>query len=230
MIYTIADLHLSLATDKPMDVFGDKWRGYVGRLEENWQNVVSKDDTVVIPGDISWAMKLEDALADFTFIDRLNGKKIIFKGNHDYFWETNAKLSAFFEKNNIKTISMLKNTALEVENIAVCGTKGFCYDTDISKDQNAKLLNRETLRLKASLEDANRFGDKEKVVFLHYPPVYRNNCIRELIDCMKEHGVKRCYYGHLHSSGIENGFQGEFEGITFKLISADGIDFCPIKI
>ncbi len=228
MIYAIADLHLSFSTDKPMDIFGEKWKNHAEKIEYNWQSLVKPEDTVIIPGDISWAMKLCDTLEDFRFIDRLNGKKVIFKGNHDYFWETNAKLKRFFDDNGITTISMLKNASMHIENINVCGTKGYFYDTALNKEQNAKLLNREAGRLETSLASAD--NDDEKVVFLHYPPIYKGVVVNELVDTMKRHGVRRCYYGHLHSRAIKDAFEGEYEGIEFKLISCDGIDFCPVKI
>ncbi len=229
MIYAIADLHLSFSVDKPMDIFGGRWKDYSTKLKENWQKTVGKNDTVVIPGDLSWALKLEDTLEDFKFIESLNGKKIILKGNHDYFWETNAKLSKFFDANGIKTIKMLKNTSEQVEGINICGTKGWFYDPDVTKEQNEKLLNRETMRLEASLKDASQ-KEGERVVFLHYPPIYKGVYVHELIDCMKKYGVKRCYYGHLHSRAVFDAFQDEYEGIKFTLISSDGIDFCPVKI
>ncbi len=230
MIFAISDLHLSLACDKPMDVFGADWHNYVSRICDNWQNIVGVQDTVVIPGDISWAMKLEDALADFSFIDKLNGKKIISKGNHDYFWETASKMKRFFDANDISTIEILHNNSFQIEDVLICGSKGYNCDDDESAQHNKKMLVRECIRLKISLDDAKTKGDTPPIVFLHYPPVGQTFEICEITALLKQYGVNECYYGHIHGKAIENAFEGQKDGITYRLISADRLQFKPVKI
>ena len=229
MIFAISDLHLSLACDKPMDVFGGDWHNYVSRLQDNWQNIVGVNDTVVIPGDISWAMKLEDALADFSFIDKLNGKKIISKGNHDYFWETTSKMKRFFDVNKIESIEILHNNSFCVENVCLCGAKGYNCDDEDSAQHNKKMLDRECIRLRISLEDA-KTKRNEPIVFLHYPPLGRTFEITEITSILKEYGVRHCYYGHIHGKATENAFEGEKDGVIYTLISADCLQFKPVKI
>ena len=174
-LYAIADLHLSLGTDKPMDIFGG-WDNYIERLDKNWRSTVKSEDTVVIAGDISWAMRLEQTFKDFSFIESLPGRKIFLKGNHDYWWTTRKKIEAYLKENNFKSISILFNSAEVVENFAVCGTRGWSYDCSTQED--VKILNREVGRLTMSIEQARKL-DREVIVFLHYPPVfsgvYRNN-------------------------------------------------------
>lgn len=230
MIFAISDLHLSLSSDKPMDVFGGDWHDYVRRIEDNWQSIVGINDTVVIAGDISWAMKLEDALEDFSFIDRLNGRKIISKGNHDYFWNTAAKMKAFFEKNSFSSIEILHNNSLCVEGLHICGSKGYNNDDDDTAQHNKKLIDRERARLKISLDSACQNGAESAVVFLHYPPIGKTFEVTEITSLMTEYGVKKCFYGHLHGRAINNAFEGEKDGIEYKLISADCLKFKPIKI
>lgn len=230
MIFAISDLHLSLASDKPMDVFGISWRDYVRRTEDNWQSIVGTNDTVVIPGDISWAMKLEDALADFSFIDRLNGRKIISKGNHDYFWETAAKMQRFFDDNSFSTINILHNNCFCIEDNFICGTKGYNNDENDTVAHNKKLAARECARLKMSLDSAKLQGALEPIVFLHYPPIGRTFEVTEMTSMMKEYGVKKCFYGHLHAKAAESAFEGEKDGVEYRLISADRLQFKPIKI
>ena len=223
-IYAIADLHLSLGTDKPMDVFRG-WQDYTQRLKTNWENIVTENDTVVIPGDVSWAMRLENCIEDFSFIDKLPGKKIILKGNHDYWWSTMKKMQEFVKDNNFETISFIFNNSYVVENIAICGTRSWLFD--IGEEQDAKIMNRELLRLTASLKSA---GDNEKIVFLHYPPIGNNTRSQQVIDILQEYKVKKCYFGHLHSDSIRYAVQGEHDGIEYKLISSDSLNFLPYKI
>lgn len=223
-IFTIADLHLSLGADKPMDVFRG-WKGYLPKLEANWRNLIGTEDIVVLPGDISWAMRLEDAVADFTFVQNLPGQKIILKGNHDYWWSTMSKMNAFCEKNGFDSISFLNNNCFMVGDIAICGSRSWLFD--VGEAHDAKVMNRELGRLRASLEMA---GDAEKVVFLHYPPLYPNGNADEVITLLQEFGVKECYYGHLHGSSVLSAIQGEVDGVHYKLISADGLRFCPYQV
>lgn len=223
-LFTISDLHLSLGTDKPMDVFYG-WENYVERIEANWKRVVKDGDTVVIPGDISWSLKIEDALNDFKFIEALPGKKILLKGNHDLWWNTLTKINAFFEQNDIKTIQCVFNSCIEAEGVGICGSRGWFFD---KPEAEKKIILREAGRLEASLIAAREKGLKP-VVFLHYPPVYEDSHCDEIIDVLKNHDVKTVYHGHIHGSGLHR-VTPTFDGITFKLISCDCIDFTPYEI
>lgn len=224
-IFVIADLHLSLgAADKPMDVF-EGWQGYLPKLERNWRTLIAPEDTVVLPGDISWAMSLEDTREDFAFLNALPGKKIILKGNHDYWWTTLNKMNRFLEANGFDTLQILHNTAIQAEGVFLCGTRGWMSDVQGPEDE--KILNREIGRLRMSLEAA---GEGEKLAFLHYPPLYPGQMEGGLANLLKEFGVSRCFYGHLHGVSIRYAVQGEHDGVDYRLISADALKFCPYKI
>lgn len=223
-IFAIADLHFSLSTKKPMDVFRG-WEDYMQRIEKNWRAVVGEGDTVVVPGDISWAMKLEDCRADLAFLDSLPGQKILLKGNHDYWWATRAKMDRFLQENGFSSLCFLHNDSYEVEGYAVCGSRSWLFDD--SEPADKKVMDRELGRLRASLEAA---GGGEKLVFLHYPPLYPGASADGVVALLKEFGVKRCFYGHLHGGMIRCAVQGERDGIRYKLVSADGLEFCPYKI
>ncbi len=226
-LFVIGDTHLSLSTDKPMDVFGG-WDAHEQRLETHWREVVSDTDTVVIPGDISWGMSLEEAKADFAFLDKLPGKKLLMKGNHDYWWCTRRKMDTFFEENGFSTLRILHNDAVTVEDaVAVCGTRGWFYDAEQDADQ--KVLNREVGRLRTSVQAAVDTG-LTPIAFLHYPPVWGDERCQVFLDVLKEYGVTRCYYGHVHGPGIRQAFNGEIEGIRLQLASADALKFIPLHI
>lgn len=223
-LYTISDLHLSLSADKPMDVFYG-WNNYMERLEANWRRVVCDADTVVIPGDLSWALKLEDAEKDLKFLDSLPGKKIILKGNHDLWWSTMKKLNSFFENIGLKTVTPLFNSAILAEGRAICGSRGWFLEND---DQNKKILLREAGRLEMSIAEAESLG-AEPLVFLHYPPVYADIVCEQILEVLKKHNIKTVYHGHIHGSGLHRAVS-EYDGIHFKLVSCDCIDFTPHKI
>ena len=225
-IFTIADLHLSGGVEKPMDVF-QGWDDYIFRLEKNWLSLISMEDTVIIPGDISWGIDLSQAKEDLLYLDNLPGKKILIKGNHDYWWPTRNKITAFFKDNNINTITMLYHDSVLVENIAVSGTRSWFYEEG---DITSKVYKRELLRLSMSLEEASKYLPQEIIVFLHYPPIYGGYVYSDYIDLMKKYEVKRCFYGHLHGSSINSAFNGVYEGIQFRLVSADSLKFCPLYI
>ena len=226
-LFAIADLHLSFGHNKPMDIFRG-WNDYAQRIEKNWRSLITENDTVVIPGDISWAMRLNETIADFSFINSLPGKKIILKGNHDYWWDTKKKMEGFFQEHNFDTLSILFNCAYMVENYAVCGTRGWFYDAE--KDENKKILNREVGRLKKSIKDAKK-TKLEPIVFLHYPPVYGNNECSEILEILVENNIKKCYYGHIHgTSSFKKAVIGEYKGIDFHLVSSDYINFMPVLI
>ena len=206
-----------------MDIFGG-WQDYTQRLEANWRSLISDEDTVVIPGDISWAMSLEGAEKDFRFIHNLPGKKIILKGNHDYWWNTKKKMDAWLENKGFDTISILHNNAFKVGDCVLCGTRGWFYDAEKSADM--KVLLREASRLERSIEEGKKLGD-ELIVFLHYPPVMQSQRCNEIFDVLKKHNIKRCFYGHLHGESTRHSVNETVDGIKFSLISADFLSFCP---
>ena len=225
-IYAIGDTHLSFSVEKPMSIFPG-WEDHVSRLEKNWRALVGEDDTVVIAGDVSWALKLEEVRADLEFLNSLPGKKLIMKGNHDYWWQTKKKLDEFIEENGFSTLRILFNNAYEIENSVICGSRGWFFD-DEGPDAK-KVLNREAGRLKMSIEAAlNITEDRERIIaFLHYPPVTLLEKCDEIMNVLKTYGIKRCYYGHLHGPSLRGAVNDEVDGIRFELISADHLRFCP---
>ena len=225
-LYTIGDLHLSLYKEKPMDVFGDNWRGHTEKLRESFSQL-NDDDLTVFCGDLSWGMNLEETLPDFQFVDVLPGKKLILKGNHDYWWTTAAKTKRFFEEHGITTIDILHNNAFIWGDYAICGTRGWFYEEEKGGDHDAKIMRREIMRLEASL---NAAGDRTKIVFLHYPPIYGNYRCEEILALLKEHRVPLCCYGHIHGKGCGWAYNGSHDGTQFKLVSADFVNFTPVRI
>ncbi|ADU26018.1 metallophosphoesterase [Ethanoligenens harbinense] len=223
-LYAIADLHLSLGTKKPMDIF-EGWQDYVERLEANWRARIRPEDTVVVPGDISWAMSLEETKSDFAFLESLPGRKVLMKGNHDYWWATMAKMRAFLAQNGFASLSFVHNTAYPVDARCVCGTRGWFYDSEGEK----KVLLREAGRLHTSICEAEKQG-LEPVVFLHYPPIYKDFTCAEITDVLAAHGITRCYYGHLHGRARRYALEGLHGGIRYTLISADQLKFDPLLI
>lgn len=223
-LYAIADTHLSFSTDKPMDSF-EGWSDYTARLKKNWNHLVEKDDYVIIAGDVSWAMNFKELDADFSFIDQLNGKKIIIKGNHDFWWTTLKKMNEFVINNNYSTISFLHNNAVDFNGFSVCGSRGWYFDSDDCGDE--KVLKREVIRLKMSLDSA---ANEEKIVFLHYPPLTINGKCDMIFDLLSEYGIKNCYYGHLHGAAAKFAVDDVVDGIKLKLISADRLNFTPYLI
>ena len=224
-LFVLGDTHLSLGGAKPMDVFPG-WNGYVEKLEANWRKLVKPEDTVVLAGDISWSMRLADTRKDFAFLNGLPGQKLIMKGNHDYWWSTANKMNAFFRAEGFDTLRLLHNNSYTVDGYALCGTRGWLFDADEPHDE--KVMNREIGRLRLSLQAAE--PGKEKLVFLHYPPVYTGADAPEIVAVLKEYGIRRCFYAHLHGKAIRFAVQGEVDGIRYKLVSADGLRFCPYKI
>ena len=226
-VYTIADLHLSLDGKKPMDVFPG-WNDYVSRLTKNWNALVTPQDTVVIAGDISWAMKLEDADLDFAYLDRLPGKKLLLKGNHDYWWSTRKKIEAYLTNRGFSTLSIVHNSAVPVGEIAVCGTRGWLYNAETPEDQ--KIVNREVGRLTTSLKEAESLGLRP-VVFLHYPPLYDDQRCEEILNVLKEWNIRDCYFGHIHGSqAAKRAVVGEYSGIKIHSISPDTVQFTPVLV
>lgn len=228
-IFALADLHLSFGTDKPMDVFGEAWGDYTERIRTNWQKKVTNDDLVIIPGDVSWATYIEDAKQDFDFINKLNGQKIIIKGNHDYWWTTLSKMNKFLDENDFSTIRILNNTAVEFENAAICGTRGWWYRDGQSEEDN-KILEREKIRLILALEEARKLKKERIIVALHYPPVDSMSPNRDFMDIIKEYGADTCVYGHLHSYAHKSAVEGMVDEVCLKLVSADYVKFDPVLV
>ncbi len=224
-IFAIGDLHLSLGTDKPMDVFPG-WEGYLPKLEANWCRLISPEDIVLLAGDTSWAMNLNGTRADFAYIQSLPGQKWLMKGNHDYWWTTTRKMETFLAANGFDSLHILHNNTCIVGDTALCGTRGWPFDDAAA--QGEKLMAREAGRLRMSLQAAGE--TPRKIAFLHYPPVFPGACAEELVAVLHEFGVTECYYGHLHGKSIHYARQGTVDGITYRLISADGLGFCPCKI
>lgn len=222
-LFAIADTHLSFGTDKPMEIFPG-WSGFEQRLEKNWRAVVCEEDTVVIAGDISWAMLLSQTKPDFSFLHELPGKKIIIKGNHDYWWTSISKMNAFLAANSFGSLEILHNNAFQAGPVAVCGTRGWLLEGESKEDR--KVLLREVGRLKTSIAAAKKF-DAEPVVFLHYPPLNGTEVCEEIFEVLAGEGIKRCFYGHLHAQAMRNAVNCEREGIQFSLISSDFLEFCP---
>ena len=222
-IFALGDTHLSLSDNKPMDVFPG-WGNYLERLEKNWRAVVQPEDVVVIPGDISWAMSLEGAAKDLAFLHALPGTKILMKGNHDYWWATAKKMNEFFEVQGFTSLKVLFNNAYRFGDFTVCGTRGWFYDAETDADK--KVLMREQGRLRMSLDAARALGG-EPLVFLHYPPVSVVQECTELTEVLREAGIKRCFYGHLHGPSRQFAMLGDYRGVEFSLVSADHLGFCP---
>ena len=235
-IYTIADLHLSLGenTDKPMEIFGAKWQDHANKIEKHWSSLVSAEDTVIIPGDISWALKLEDSLSDFMFIESLPGRKIISKGNHDFWWSTQNKIKGFFSQHNISSIEMLYNNAFIADDVIICGTRGWYNESSAAPRpcDYEKISARECGRLERSLQAGIALAEGRDLpiaVFTHFPPVWKDFAFDELVDVMERYRVQKCYYGHIH--GIYNcPSVTEYRSIRFELISADFLDFVPRRV
>ena len=221
-LYAIGDTHLSFSANKPMDVFGGGWEGYVDKLSQGL-GVLKEEDTLVLCGDISWGMSLEEARADFAFLDALPGRKLILKGNHDYWWNTASKMSRFFAQEGFTTLNILHNNSYTYGPYALCGTRGWFYEEE-QDGHNEKVFNRELIRLEASLKAA---GEGEKICFLHYPPIYRGYRCPEIIRLLEQYGVSRCYYGHLHGGSHRLAVEGRQGSVEYHLVSADILRFQP---
>lgn len=232
-IFVIADLHLSFNQPKPMNIFGENWNGHEEKIKKDWLEKVKEDDLVILPGDFSWETYLKDTKLDFEYLNSLPGKKLLLRGNHDYWWTTVTSMKQFLKDNNFTNIDFLYNNSYEFEDKIICGTRGWSI---IDEEADKKLINRELIRLELSLKDAvNKYGnEKEKIVFMHYPPITKARMITsqeaQFVEMMKKYNVKRCYYGHLHGASVLDAVEGIVENIEFKLVSADGLDFKLLKI
>ena len=225
-LYAIGDLHLCLGAPKPMDIFGGAWVGYMEKLKEG-MSVITEQDTVVLLGDLSWALDLEEAAEDFSWINQIPGRKIILKGNHDYWWSTAAKFDKFCAAQGFGDMYVLNNNFFEYNDIAICGTRGWFFEENRSGEHDEKVFKRELSRLETSLKAA---GEKQKIVFLHYPPRYKGYECTEILDLLKAYGVRQCFYGHLHGPSHALAQEGQWDGIEFRLVAADKLQFVPWKV
>lgn len=225
-LYAIGDLHLCLGAPKPMDVFGGAWVGYMDKLKQGF-SVIGPEDTTVLLGDLSWALGLDQAREDFAWIDQIPGRKIILKGNHDYWWSTASKFYQFCTDNCFSDMFILNNNHYEYEDWAICGTRGWFFEEERSGQHDEKVFKRELIRLEASLKSA---GERLKIVFLHYPPKYKGYECPEILALMEKYDVRRCYYGHLHGPSHGLAVEGLWNGVDFRLVSADYLNFHPIKV
>lgn len=225
-LYALGDLHLSFGADKPMDVFGGRWEGYVEKLKTGL-SILKPEDTIVLLGDLSWALDMESAKPDFQFVASFPGRKIILKGNHDYWWSTAAKFRRFCADNGFENLNLLHNNCYFYGDLAICGTRGWFFEEDKGGTHDEKVFRRELIRLEASLKAA---GDREIFCFLHYPPRYRGYTCPEILQLLAQYGVKRCYYGHLHGDSHKLAIEGENGGTMFSLVAADYVNFKPVKI
>ena len=225
-LYVIGDTHLSFAKNKPMDIFGDRWADHAEKLKNGF-SVLTEEDTCVICGDLSWGMGLEETGPDFDFIHSLPGRKIILKGNHDYWWSTASKVKRYFAERGIDSIDILFNNCFEYGEYAICGTRGWFYEEEKGGEHDKKIMNREIMRLETSLKAA---GDKKKLVFLHYPPIFLKYECPQILELLKEHEVRLCCYGHIHGKGCSYAFNGWRGGTEFRLVSADFLDFRPLLL
>lgn len=224
-IYAVADLHLSFNSPKPMNIFGEEWTNHEEKIKKDWIEKVNKEDTVLLPGDFSWGMKMSDTYEDFKYLASLPGRKIMIKGNHDYWWDSLSKLHRFMEENNFKNIDFLHNNSFEVEGHIIAGTRGWQYQED---EESVKKINREVKRLELSIKDGiQKYGEEKPIIIcMHYPPTTKY--LREksdFIELMSKYNVKKCIYGHLHGEAHNEAVEGNFGGIDIQLVSSDYLKF-----
>lgn len=225
-LYAIGDLHLCLGAYKPMDIFGGAWVGYMEKLK-NGISVIQPEDTTVLLGDLSWALDLDTAEADFRWIDQIPGRKIILKGNHDYWWSTATKFYKFCQKHGFSDQWILNNNHYVYDGRAICGTRGWFFEEQRSSLQDEKVFKRELIRLETSLKSA---GNLPKMVFLHYPPRYKGYECREILDLLEKYEVRQCFYGHLHGASQKLAVEGLWNNTEFRLVAADRLDFKPFTV
>lgn len=226
MIWSIADLHFDPKGDKPMDIFGPNWKGHEDKIIEYWNEVVKEDDIVLLPGDISWALKLEEVKTDLKKIEKLPGKKIISKGNHDYWWASLNKMESL----GFKTIKFINNNSYMYDDIAIIGTRGWIARDAVGFDKvnDEKIYLREINRLKNSLE-VNK-NAKRKIAMIHYPPYNQDYTPNEFTELLSEYNVDLCIYGHLHGEGHNFIFEGILKDVNFICVASDYLDFKVKKV
>lgn len=225
-LYAIGDLHLCLGAPKPMDIFGGAWVGYMDKLKEGL-SVVTEEDTLVLLGDLSWSLDLPNAKADFAWINEIPGRKIILKGNHDYWWSTAAKFYKFCDEHGFSNMHILNNNCYEYDGWAICGTRGWFFEEERSGEHDEKVFRRELIRLETSLKAA---GQMKKMVFLHYPPRYKGYECREILDLLEKYEVRMCFYGHLHGGSHKLAMEGPWDGVEFRLVASDYTGFKPYRV
>lgn len=225
-LYAIGDLHLCLGAPKPMDVFGGAWVGYMEKLRQG-MSVIGPEDTTVLLGDLSWALDLPGAREDFAWLQEIPGEKIILKGNHDYWWSTQAKFVKFCTEHGFTQMHLLNNNCFFYEDVAICGTRGWFFEEERSGTHDEKVFRRELMRLEASLKAA---GERQKLVFLHYPPRYKGYTCPEILELLKKYEVRQCFYGHLHGASHRLAMEGLWDGVEYRLLSADYLKFRPYKV
>ena len=225
-LYAISDLHLSLSGDKPMDVFSEEWKNHDMRIRENWLKKVKEEDTVLLAGDLSWSMKLQGGKEELDFVAGLPGRKIIIKGNHDYWWGSITKLNSMYDN-----MDFIQNNFFAYEDYAICGTRGWVLPgSSLFKEEDEKIFRREVLRLKMSLDAAKKKGFQKFIVMIHYPPVNETFKDSEFTDIFEEYGVEKVIYGHLHGKSLQRVMTGERNGVEYILTSCDYIGFDPVLI
>ncbi len=235
-IYALADLHLSLSCpDKSMEVFGHSWGDYISRVKDNWESTVTASDTVLIPGDISWATYINKAEEDFRFISDLPGRKLLSRGNHDYWWTTMKKMEEFFAEKGFTDLEFVRTNVTEADGCLITGTRGWMIETKESLEgsDNRKIYEREKLRIGmciSELEKADPKHEKKHIMMIHYPPVTAKQDFTEFADLLAEGGVDICVYGHLHGKAHKKVFEGDFKGMELICASADYTEFKPVKI
>ena len=225
-LYAIGDLHLCLGAPKPMDIFGGAWVGYMDKLREGL-SVIQPEDTTVLLGDLSWSLDLANAAADFVWINGIPGRKVILKGNHDYWWSTASKFQKFCLEQGFENMNLLNNNFYEYGDFAICGTRGWFFEEERSGQHDEKVFKRELIRLEASLKAA---GERQKLVFLHYPPRYKGYECPEILSLLEKYEVRRCFYGHLHGGSHKLAMEGLWDGVEFRLVSADYLNFRPMLV
>ncbi len=232
-IYAIADLHLSFQENKPMSIFGENWKNHEEKIKKDWKEKVKENDLVLLPGDFSWAMNLSNTYEDFKYLSNLPGKKLLLKGNHDYWWTTLAKMEKYLNENNFQNIEFLYNNSFEYENKIIIGSRGW---TISDEEEDQKIIKRELIRLELSIKDGMQKYEegKEIIACMHYPPItthqLQKNQTTEFIKILQKYNIKKCIYGHLHGTSITEAVQGNVQGIDLKLVSADALDFKLYKL
>lgn len=232
-IYAIGDLHLSFHENKPMDIFGEKWEGHEEKIKNDWFKNVNENDLVLLPGDFSWSMYLENTFEDFSYINKLPGKKLLLKGNHDYWWTTLTRMRKYLKEKNFENIDFIHNNSYEYDGNIIAGTRGW---TQSEEAEDKRLVEREVGRLELSLKDGiKKYGDNKPIIVnIHYPPItnynIQNNIKSPFIEVMKKYNVTKCIYGHLHGVSISDAIEGNYEGIDIKLVSSDSLNFTLWKV
>ncbi|SDY41586.1 hypothetical protein SAMN02910264_02211 [Ruminococcaceae bacterium YAD3003] len=235
-IYALADLHLALSNpEKSMDVFGSRWEGYIPKIKDNWMNTVTATDTVLIPGDISWATYIDKAEEDFRFISDLPGTKLLSRGNHDFWWTTMKKMEDYFAQKGFDNLQFIRTNVAQVEDCLISGTRGWMIESkaSIEGSDNRKIYEREKLRIGMCIDKLNEADpehSKKHILMIHYPPLTSNQEFTEFAEIISDGGVDICVYGHLHGKAHKKAFEGEFGRTQFICASADYVGFKPVKI